>query len=93
MSTKAKLTTIVAILWVAAVVAISVAFYASRGTEYHSLECSAAFGTKNWEGCLRLHPNTRYFAWGGWLAWTGTVTLVAVVAIAIIAVVFRRKEA
>ena len=83
---RGKLIAIVAILWMAAVVAISVAFYANPN---HELVRFGTYENGTYTGTV-FHDS---FKWGAWLAWTGTATLVAVVAIAIIAVVFRRKEA
>lgn len=84
---RAKLVAIVAILWVAAVGAISVAFYANR-TELPSSQLSACLYDTNrtLQECAKL-PHQREFEWGGWLAWTGTITLVAVVVLAIILIV------
>ena len=89
---RGKLIAIVAILWVAAVVAISVAFYANQSSNASPELISTCLQHADWNYCTSKDYG-QTVDWGGWSAWTGTVTLVTIVAIAITAVVFRRKEA
>jgi len=86
MNTNNKLVTIVAILWVAAVGAITVAFVANRPERF------VRYGTYRPDGTYTGAVTEREFSWGGWLAWAGTVTLVALAAMAIVLVVFRKTK-
>jgi len=90
---RTKLVSIVAILWVAAVGAISIAFAANRTEGETGTAFNSCIQSHEWNYCRAQNfQGSRTFETGGWLAWTGAVTLVALVALAIILVVFRGSK-
>lgn len=82
---RAKLVSIVAILWVAAMGAITVFYVANPAQHFER------YGVYQADGTYTGAVISRQFNWSGWLAWSGTITLVALVAIAIIVVVTRKS--
>jgi hypothetical protein len=86
---RAKLVSIAAILWVAAVGAITIAFVANRPT-HNRFRCDPGM---TYDECSATIKDTyRVFEWGDWLAWTGVVTLVAVAAVAVVVIATHQTK-
>lgn len=84
---RTKLLAIVAVVWVAAVGAITVVYAVNKPTHF------IRYGTYRPDGTYTGAVTKTSFDWGGYWAWAGGVTLVAAVAAAIIYIVTRPSTA